>query len=146
MLNIIGKTKDIENAHEDLRDMKIRKELWIQQGNKKLKKPPTCYILSRSERKAFLEFLNSIKFSIGFASNISICIKDDKLIGLKTHDCHILLQRLLPAGVRGYLRKEVSQALFKLGDFFKKLCSKTLKIEDIEKLERNISVILYKLE
>ncbi|KAG8365839.1 hypothetical protein BUALT_Bualt17G0013600 [Buddleja alternifolia] len=75
----------------------------------------------------------SVKFPDGVAGNISRCIKANKISGLKSHDCHVLLQRLIPAGVRGYLSKEVNGAIFELGEFFRELCSKTLKVENIER-------------
>ena len=43
--------------------------------------------------------------------------------GLKTHDCHIMLQRILPAGLRGLVRKVVYEVLAELGTFFRQLCS-----------------------
>ncbi|KAG8365833.1 hypothetical protein BUALT_Bualt17G0013000 [Buddleja alternifolia] len=79
------------------------------------------------------------------------CVKDGKISGLKTHDCHVLLQRLIPAGIRGYLRKDVTEALFELGEFFRTLCSKTLKeirssrvgrnydgVEDLQEVELSV--------
>ncbi|KAG8363957.1 hypothetical protein BUALT_Bualt19G0076400 [Buddleja alternifolia] len=96
-------------------------------------KPPACFTLSTGERNGFYEFLRSLKFPNGLAGNISRCIKANKISGLKSHDCHVLLQRLIPAGVRGYLSKEVNEAIFELGEFFRELCSKTLKVENIER-------------
>ena len=48
-----------------------------------------------------------------------------KVQGLKTHDCHILLQRILPAGMRGFLDSDIYEAIAELGKFFRELCSKT---------------------
>ncbi|KAL0448686.1 UNVERIFIED_CONTAM: hypothetical protein Slati_1425000 [Sesamum latifolium] len=146
LLNIEGKTKDTEKAREDLRDLNIRKELHLQKYGSTILKPKTCYTLFPSERKGFCDFLKSVKFPDGYAANISRCIKDGKIFGLKSHDCHVLLQRLISVGIRGYLNKDVTESLFELGEFFRILCSKTLKVEDIEKIERNIPLILCKLE
>ena len=149
LLNIEGKTKDTFKARQDLEDMNIRKELHlIKRSDGKYVMLATCYTLSKAERQGFCEFLKSMKFPDGYASNISRCasINDGKISGLKSHDCHVLLQRLLPIGIRGYLKKEVSDALTKLGHFFKQLCCKTLKVEEIEKMKSDIVVILCKLE
>jgi hypothetical protein len=64
--------------------------------------PHARYTLSKEQKKAFCDFLREVKFSDGFASNISRCLNVDgtKVHGLKTHDCHILLQRILPAVMR----------------------------------------------
>ena len=65
---------------------------------------------------------------------------------MKSHDCHVLLQRLLPVAIRGFLNKDVSATLIELGIFFKDLCSKSLNVEVIKRLEKDIVVILCKLE
>ena len=89
-----------------------------------------------------------MKFPDAYASNISRCVNvgDGKVSGLKSHDCHVLLQRLLPVGTRGYLRKDVYSAIVELGNFFKDLCCKTLDVEELKRLEKDIVLILCKLE
>ena len=69
---------------------------------------------------AFCKFLKSAKFSDGFVSNISQCVndKDERISGLRTHDYHVLLHRLLPVGVQAYLSKTVSTFVTELCDFF----------------------------
>jgi hypothetical protein len=41
-----------------------------------------------------------------------------KLHGMKTHDCHTLLQRILAAGLKGIAPKEMYNAIADLGRFF----------------------------
>ncbi|XP_071939969.1 uncharacterized protein [Coffea arabica] len=90
----------------------------------------------------------SVKYPDGYAANISRCvnIKDGKISGLKSHDCHILLQRMLPIGLRGFLSTDVYTLICEVAKFFQDLCSKKLRLEEIEKLEKNIVMILCKLE
>jgi hypothetical protein len=45
-----------------------------------------------------------------------------KISGMKGHDCHIFLQRLLPVAIRGYLTTEIRTTL-ELSNFFKQLCA-----------------------
>ena len=109
----------------------------------------TCALpISLKDRQGFCDFIGSIKYPDGYAANLPNCVNDQggKLSGLKSHDCHVLLQRLLPVGMRGYLKKEILTPLFELGDYFQQLCAKTLKTEDLEKLEDQIILILRKLE
>uniref|UniRef100_A0A453PZG9 Uncharacterized protein n=2 Tax=Aegilops tauschii subsp. strangulata TaxID=200361 RepID=A0A453PZG9_AEGTS len=56
----------------------------------------------------------------GYAANLAKCVTSDgfKLSVLKTHDCHILLQRILPAGLRGIMDKDIYEAVAELGNFF----------------------------
>ncbi|KAL5651341.1 hypothetical protein ACJX0J_036799, partial [Zea mays] len=96
-LGIIGKTKDTINARLDLEEMSIRKHL-------------------------------RVKFPDGYASNLAKSITSDgcNLQGLKTHDCHILLQRILPVDIRGIMHRDIYEAITELAQFFQQLCAKTL--------------------
>ncbi|KAL6506117.1 hypothetical protein OROHE_022646 [Orobanche hederae] len=108
LMNIERKTKDTVKARLDLEDMKVRKELHlIKRRNGKYVMPDASYVLNKKEREDFCKFLMSVKFLDGYASNISRCvgINDQKISGLKSHDCHILLQRILPVGIRGSLER-----------------------------------------
>ncbi|KAH0983567.1 hypothetical protein GBA52_010744 [Prunus armeniaca] len=87
----------------------IRRALHLHRDETSLvKKYPTIYTLSPHQRQSFCEFLKSVKFPDWYAANISKNVKEcRKISGLKSHDCHVLLQRLLPVGIRLYLPKEV---------------------------------------
>ena len=108
LLNIPNKTKDTIAARLDLEDRGIRKELHLQEdtGNSS-SKPKACYVLTPEAKKKFLQFVSNVKFPDGYASNISRCVNMEggTMHGLKTHDWHILLQRILPAGLRGLVQK-----------------------------------------
>ena len=148
LLNINGKTKDTYKARLDLEYMGIRKELHPIRMDGTILMPHACYVFNNTERMLFCKFLQSIKLPDGTASNISRCVntKDWSLRGLKSHDCHVILQRLLPLALRGCLRKDVSKPLIELSIFFKELTSRSLNVEVLEQLERNIAIILCKLE
>ena len=149
LLSVDGKNKDTDKARLDLEDMRIRKELHLKRrSNGSFEKPPALYTLSVKEREGFCDFLKSMKYPDGYAANISNCVtaQAGKLSGLKSHDSHVLIQRLLPIGMRGYLNKEIGTTLFELGNFFKQLCSKTLRRSDLHKLDEQIVLILCKLE
>nr|XP_015621188.1 uncharacterized protein LOC4326258 isoform X1 [Oryza sativa Japonica Group]XP_015621190.1 uncharacterized protein LOC4326258 isoform X1 [Oryza sativa Japonica Group]XP_025883272.1 uncharacterized protein LOC4326258 isoform X1 [Oryza sativa Japonica Group]XP_025883275.1 uncharacterized protein LOC4326258 isoform X1 [Oryza sativa Japonica Group] len=144
LLNINGKTKDTLKARMDLQDINIRKELHLQQRGSNVIKPPACYTLSQEERQDFFQFIESVRFPDGFGANISkgLSYKEGKITGLKTHDFHLLLQRILPIGIRGYLQNDICDALLQLGSFFRQLCSKSLKLDVLEKLEEQIIFVL----
>ncbi|KAL0534376.1 hypothetical protein IC582_028666 [Cucumis melo] len=121
ILNIDGNTKDTIKAREDLANLKIRKELHIQEiGNKRVK-PHASYMLTAAK-------------------------KEGKIYGLKNHDCHVLLQRLLPIDIRPYLRKDISTTISELSNFFHALCTKTLSILELDKMQDDIVLFLCKLE
>jgi len=109
--------------------------------------PPARYVLNKEHKVALCDFLRGVKFPDGFASNIARCVTKDgcKVQGLKTHDCHILMQ-ILPAGIRGFVDKHIYEAIAELGNFFRELCSRNLKIDVVKRLKTDIQVILCKLE
>ena len=148
LLDIEGKSKDTYKARLDLADLKIRAELHLQPHGNKFLKPQASYTLTSDERKKFCKFLKSVKFSDGYAANISrnVNVKDGKISGLKTHDCHVLLQRLLPIGIRPYLCKDVCTTLIEFSHFFQQICAKTLCVKDLDSLLKEIVLILCKLE
>ena len=96
----------------------------------------------------FYDFLKSVKYPNGYAANISRSVntRNGKLSSLKSHDCHVLLQRILPIGMRGFVDMNITTLLFELGNFFQDLCSKTLRQSDLEELEQCIVLILCKME
>ncbi|KAK2647305.1 hypothetical protein Ddye_014794 [Dipteronia dyeriana] len=53
---------------------------------------------------------------------------------------------LIPIGIRAYLLKNVCTPLIELSNFFQEICAKILNVQDLEKLEEEIVLILYKLE
>ena len=148
LLNLEGKSKDTDKARLDLADMKIREKLHLYKDGNKWKKPPASYTLSVPERRIFCEFVKSVEFPDGFAANLSknVNIHDGKISGLKSHDCHVLFQQLIPAGLRSFLVPEVRRPIIELCEFFKKLCSRTLHATDLEKMIGDIITILCKLE
>ena len=100
------------------------------------------------QKGAFYRFLKELKVPDGFSSNISHCVnsKECKISGLKSHDCHIILQYLLPIVILGLLVKDVVEPLIELAMFFNMLCSKSLKGEDVEQIKKQIPLTLSKLE
>lgn len=146
LLSIAGKTKDTVKARLDLQDMGIRDDLHIKKDGSDFKKHTPYYTVIPQQRRPFWQWFKTVKFPEGFASNISRNVKDGKISGLKSHDCHVLLQRLLPVVIRPYLSKEVCGAIIELSRFFQQLCSKTLIVADLKRLQTDIVVILCKLE
>ena len=110
--------------------------------------PPALYTLSKAQKEKVCKFLETMKVPDGYSSNIAKCINLDKhkIYGLKSHDCHVLMEQLLPLAIRGVSQSKVYEVILKLSTFFKDLCSKTLKVKDLENLEREIVIILCEME
>jgi hypothetical protein len=147
-----GKTKDTINARCDIRkdSFNVLKHLQFKkkEGEVDYEWPEAPYALSRELARAFCQFLRELRFPDGYASNFAKCVSHDgsKVQGLKTHDCHILLQTILAAGLRGQVSKDIYEAIAQLDRFFRVLCSKTINKTVLKDLEVQIPEILCRLE
>ena len=99
------------------------------------------------QRRVICEWVQSLKFPYGYASNLSRCVDvhNGRMFGLKSHDCHVFLQCLLPVAF-SMLSEQILNPLIEISLFFKELSSTTLTVEGLRQLEANIPVILCKLE
>ena len=143
-----GKSKDGVNARKDLQDMQIRKDLHLELRGNRTYLPPAPWTFSRSEKKKFCKRLYDFKGPDGYCSNIGKCIslEECKIIGLKSHDYHVLMQQLLPVALRGLLPKGPRNAILRLCAFFNKLCQRVIDREKIVVLEEEVIETLCRLE
>nr|XP_009776780.1 PREDICTED: uncharacterized protein LOC104226462 [Nicotiana sylvestris] len=145
LLNDIEKSKDHVKARRDLQDMGIRSDLWPDKNDE-------CrlgaFTIPKEKKLAFLKTLKNISVPDGYSSNISRCIYLDqkRIFGLKSHDCHILMEQLLPIAIRNVLPNQVVATLVELSSFFRHLCLKSLSLSDLEKLQNRIVETLCHLE
>ncbi|XP_074324358.1 uncharacterized protein LOC141661273 [Apium graveolens] len=148
LLNLPGKTKDGVKARLNLQEMGVRTELAPQQSGKRAYLPPACYTLSRKEKISFCECLCGVKVPSGYSSNPKnyVSMKDLKLVGMKSHDCHVLMQHLLPIAIRGILPKHVRVVITKLCYFFNAINSKVIDPRTLDKLQADITVTLCEFE
>lgn len=119
LLNIKGKTKDDVNARLDILEMNIREELTLRQVGKHTYLSPACHTLSKKERISFCYCLKSLKVPQGYFSNFRslMLMQDLKLVGLKSHDYHVLMQQLLPIAIHEILPKNVRQTIIQQCSF-----------------------------
>ena len=142
--------RNLKNVLESiLNTLGIRRELWL--GNKqngKCSKPHAKYSLTPYKRKLFCQYIKTIKLPDGFGSKFkSKVTKDDNNItGMKSHDCHIMMQRLLPYGLQQYLDAPTYTPLIELCSFFKQICARTLMVNDMKKAKDQLIKILCSLE
>ena len=65
---------------------------------------------------------------------------------MKSHDCHVFMQTLIPLACRDLLPKGIWDALMEINHFFRDICYSKLNVDHIERLETNIIETLCKLE
>jgi hypothetical protein len=73
--------------------------------------------------------MKRLKFPYGYAAGLKRCVNvtAGKIHGLKSHDYHIIMERLLLVMLRGYLDDEIWEALDELIYFYRHLCAKEIK-------------------
>ena len=149
ILDIKDKTKDSIKARDDLQKMGLRRHLWVKRtASRQMFMPITPYTVKPAFKPKVFSWFNDVKYPQGYTRNIARCVKvaKQKIYGLKSHDCHVLLQRLLPMVIRPYLHRDVVEPLVALSGFWQRLCSRELKKSDVVEMKSDIVYILCKLE
>ena len=72
-------------------------------AGKSWRKPKADFVLTRAQRREVLEWFQMLMFPDGYAVNQKrgVNLVTMRINGLKSHDYHIWLERLLPVMVRG---------------------------------------------
>jgi len=150
IMEIPDKTKDNVKARVDQAKLCDRPKLVIPTPNegRRWKKPKADFVLTRAQRKEVLQWMKTLKFPDGYAANLSrgVNLATMRVNGLKSHDYHIWLERILPVMVRGYVPDHIWVVLAELSNFFRQLCAKEVSRSVIADMELLAPVLLCKLE
>ena len=150
IFDIAEKSRDNIKGRVDQKMLCDRPKLDMQPptGEKKWRKPKASFVLTREQRKEALMWIAMLMFPDGYAANLKRGVKlaAMRIIGLKSHDYHIWLERLLPVMVRGYIPEEDWRVLAELSYFFRVLCAKELSPTVIEEMEKLAPELICKLE
>jgi hypothetical protein len=125
-MDIMGKTKDNFKARRDIAHVCNRPSLEL---NERGGKPYAPFCLKVKDRKEVMRWMKRLKFSDGYAAGLKRCmhVKAGKIHGLKSHDYHIIMERLLPIMLCGYLDDDIWKALAELSYFYRQLCAQETK-------------------
>nr|GEW42860.1 hypothetical protein [Tanacetum cinerariifolium] len=107
-----------------------------------------CVFFHTRKPKKFCQFIKGIKLPDGFGSCFKhkVTDNDTNITGLKSHDCHIMMQRLLPYAHQNYLPDKIAKLIIELCSLFKQICSATLMEDDMLKAQIKVINILCDLE
>ena len=117
------KTKDKKEARMDLLEYCRCKDLQLEPlPNGKWKKPKAKFALTMDQRQDVCTWVEELKMPDGYAFNLARCVdkKYAKLFGIKSHDCHIFMECLLPITF-GALPDTIWKPITKLNQFFRDL-------------------------
>ncbi|WVZ23067.1 hypothetical protein V8G54_001611 [Vigna mungo] len=148
VMNVAGKTKDNEKARMDIALYCRRKDLELKShSNGNMYKPKANYTLSADQTKQVCQWVKDLRMPDGYSSNLSRCVdvNKGKLIGMKSHDCHVFMECLLPIAFSS-LPAHVLNPITEISHFFRDLCCTTLNNDDLVKMEEKIPIILCKME
>jgi hypothetical protein len=111
-------------------------------------KPRASFVLEKNTQLLVYKWLKSLRFLDGHASNISrlVNMEECRLYGMKSHDCRVFIQTLIPLAFCDLLPNGIWDALTEISHFFRDICSIKLNVDHIERLETNIVETLCKLE
>jgi hypothetical protein len=114
----------------------------------KRKAPNTDYCLKPKLRKEVMKWMKDMKFPDGYDAGFrrSMNLKTMKMNGLKSHDFHIIMERLMPVMFHGYISDAMWKMLAEVSYFYRQLCAKEIRRDVMEQLEKEAPVLLCKLE
>jgi hypothetical protein len=148
-LDVTGFTKDNMNARKDLATLSDHPSLEAKLNARgKQKRPKAPYCLKPVERKDVLRWLKTLKFPDRYAANIkwAVNVGTAKLNGLKSHDYHIFIERLMLVMFRGYFKPDLWKMFAELSYFYRQICAKEVSKVMMQRLEKEIAVLICKME
>ena len=97
------KSKDNVKARVDLATLcdRPKQEMKPPRGGKTWSKLKADFVLTRPQRRQVLEWMQTLMFPDGYAANLrrGVNVSTLRVKGMKSHDFHIWIERLLPAMV-----------------------------------------------
>jgi hypothetical protein len=148
--DIPDQTKDNVKARLDQAALCNRPELNLVQkhASSQWVKPRADFCLNRAQKKEVLEWFQILKFPDGYGSNLrrGVNLKTMRINGLKSHDYHIMMERIFPVMFRGYLPTHVWEVLAEVSFFYRKLCAKQFDPIEMANMQSQVIVLVCKLE
>jgi hypothetical protein len=148
-LDVTGFMKDNVNARKDLADLRDHHNMEARpNARENLRRTKAPYCLKPTERKEVFKWLNTLKFSDHYTANIkwAVNVGTGKLNGLKSHDYHIFIERLMPVIFRDYFKPDLWKMFAELNYFYRQICAKQVSNAIMQRLEKEIAVLVCKME
>jgi len=115
---------------------------------KKIFLPPAPHTLSKKEKEILCGVLFTLKVLDGYSSNPrnNVSMKDLKLHSMKAHDCHVLMQQILPLALCHVLPKAVQNTICRIWFIYRWICAKMVDTTDLDNLQDDVVETLCLLE
>ncbi|KAL0329369.1 UNVERIFIED_CONTAM: hypothetical protein Sradi_4923600 [Sesamum radiatum] len=143
----MGKTKDILNVRKDLKIICNRPELEVDERRPNVM-PKIVYTPTKNQNRRICEWISHLKFPDGYTSNLAHCVdmKELRMYDMKSHDCHVFMQKLILIVFCEMLPEPVWSALTEASLLFKIIYLKTLDVNKVHELKGSVATILCILE
>jgi hypothetical protein len=104
--------------------------------------------LKPTERKEVLRWIKTMKFPDRYATNIerAVNVGTDKLNGLKSHEYHIFIKRLMSIMFCGYFKVDLWKMFAELSYFYREICAKQVSKAMMQRLEKETAVLVCKMK
>ena len=151
LFGIEGKSKDNPKARIDLEALCDRplQNLRQRKGKQSIAKPKAWFNLERPAMREMLLWVKMrLMFPDGYAANLKrgASLEKLKIFGLKSHDWHIWIERVMPVMLRGFIPEDEWLVLAELSYFFRSLCAKELSPGVLDEMEELATELICKLE
>ncbi|CAM6082015.1 unnamed protein product [Calypogeia fissa] len=140
-----------KNWREACVELNMHPDLWsYKEAGGRTVNPSAPWVLSKEERKEFRRRIGTLRFPTNYGANLRRAFGENDLDNwpsyLKTHDWHRLLQHILPVAIIGLSNPDLRKAIWSLGKLLRWVCSKTIKEEDLEDMDKFGAEVLCDLE
>jgi len=109
IMDVKGKIKDNIKARLDIALFYNRKNMELVFDGSRVAKSRASFVLEKNTQLLVYKWLKSLCFPDGHASNISrlVNMEECRLYRMKSHDCHVFMQTLIPLAYRDLLLKGI---------------------------------------
>jgi hypothetical protein len=148
-LDVTDFMKDNMNVSKDLATLYDHSLLEAETNAKgNLSRLRVPYYLNPPERKEILKWLKTLIFWDHYATKIkwAVNVSTSKLNDLKSHDYHIIIERLMSMMFFAYFKGNLWKMLAEFSYFYRQICAKQVSKAMMQKLEKQISLLVCKME
>jgi hypothetical protein len=109
IMHVKGKTKDNIKARLDVALFCNRQHMELVCDKSRVANSRASFVLEKNAQLIVYKWLKSLCFLDGHASNISrlVNMEEYRLYGMKSHDCHVFMQTLIPLAFHDLLPKGI---------------------------------------
>ncbi|KAG0573802.1 hypothetical protein KC19_VG210300 [Ceratodon purpureus] len=126
-------------VRKDLQEQGVMEDLHLvrDKATNSYLKPQAPYVLRASEKQRVLQAIKNVRTPSGHCANFSklVNLEKGKFQFMRSHDWHVLLEEVLPSTLRGSLPDGPRLDVIRLGQCFKRICEKQIKVSDLRALQ-----------